>query len=66
VLTPATTTTVIKLKKDTFIKIRKPAVFTEDRTKFIIYKTSIGLAVWADNKREKPNRTIKTVPEQMI
>jgi hypothetical protein len=45
VLTPATTTTVVELKKDTFIKVRELAVFTGDRTKFTIYKISVGLAV---------------------
>jgi hypothetical protein len=62
-LTPVTTITVVKLKKDTLIKVRELAVFIEDRMKFIVYKISVGLAVWADNKREKPNRTIKTVSE---
>jgi hypothetical protein len=65
ILTPATITTVVELKKDIFIKIRESAVFTEDRIKFIVYKTSVGLAVWADNKKEKPNRIMKTVPEQV-
>jgi hypothetical protein len=54
---------IVKLKKDTLIKVRELAVFTGDRTKFTIYKTSVGLAVWADNKREKSNRIIKIVLE---
>jgi hypothetical protein len=37
--------TIIELKKDTLIKIRKSAVFTGDRTKFIAYKIFVGLAV---------------------
>jgi hypothetical protein len=65
ILTPATTTTMIELKKDTLIKIREPAVFTRDRTKFTAYKTFMGLAVWTNNKKKKPNRIIKTVLEQM-
>jgi hypothetical protein len=65
VLTPATITTVIELKKDTLIKIKELAVFTGDRIKFTVYKIFMGLAVWANNKREKPNRTIKIIPEQM-
>jgi hypothetical protein len=65
ILTPATTTTMIELKKDTLIKIREPAIFTEDRIKFTIYKISISLTVWTDNKKEKPNKIIKTVPEQI-
>jgi Retrotransposon gag protein len=64
-MTPATITTVVKLKKDTLIKVREPAVFTKNRTKFTTYKIFMGLAVWADNKREKPNRIIKTIPEQV-
>jgi hypothetical protein len=65
-LTSAITITVVKLKKDIFIKVRELAVFMRDRTKFIIYKTLVGLTVWADNKREKVNRNIKTVLEQVI
>jgi hypothetical protein len=44
-LIPVTTITVIELKKDTFIKIKESAVFTEDRIKFTTYKTFVGLAV---------------------
>jgi hypothetical protein len=40
-----TTITVVEFKKNTLVKIRELAVFTGDRIKFIIYKTSIGLAV---------------------
>jgi hypothetical protein len=61
VLTPVII--VVKVKKDTLIKIRDPTVFTEDRTKFSAYKTSVGLAVWADNKRIILNRNMKTVAE---
>jgi hypothetical protein len=64
-LTPAITTTIVELKKNTLIKVRESAVFTEDRTKFTAYKTSISLAVWTNNKREKPNRIIKIVLEQV-
>jgi hypothetical protein len=60
-LTPATIITVVKLKKDTLIKIRESAVFIGDWIKFIIYKIFVGLAVWANNKREKSNRIIKIV-----
>jgi hypothetical protein len=52
---------MVELKKDTFIKVRESAVFTGDRIKFTIYKISVGLAVWTDNKREKLNRTMKTI-----
>jgi hypothetical protein len=61
VLTLTIIITMVELKKDTLIKVRELAVFTGDRTKFIVYKTSISLAVWADNKREKSNRIMKTV-----
>jgi hypothetical protein len=64
-LISAITTTVIKLKKDTLIKIKESTVFSGDRAKFSIYKTSVDLAVWTDNKRDKSNRIIKTVPEQV-
>jgi hypothetical protein len=57
--------TVIKFKKDTLIKIKKPAIFTKDRTKFLAYKTSVSLAVWANNKRTIPNRIMKTIPAQI-
>jgi hypothetical protein len=63
-LTP-TTIIVVELKKNTLIKIRKLAVFTGDKIKFLIYKTSVGLTVWINNKRERVNRNIKTVSEQM-
>jgi hypothetical protein len=66
ILISATTTTIVELKKDIFIKIRELAIFIEDRIKFTAYKTFIGLAVWADNKREKINRTIKIISEQMV
>jgi hypothetical protein len=52
-LTSVTITIVVELKKDTLIKVRELAVFTGDRSKFSAYKTSVGLAVWADNKRDK-------------
>jgi hypothetical protein len=45
VLILATTITVVELKKDTLIKVRKLAVFIEEKTKFVIYKTFIDLAV---------------------
>jgi hypothetical protein len=64
VLTPATIT-VIELKKDTLIKVRESAVFTRDKSKFSAYKISVGLYVWADNKRERLNRILKTVIEQV-
>jgi hypothetical protein len=60
-LISATIITVVELKKDTLIKVRELAVFIKDRTKFIIYKISISLAVWTNNKREKSNRTIKII-----
>jgi hypothetical protein len=44
-LTSVTTIIVIKLKKDTLIKIKELAMFTGERTKFAIYKTFINLAV---------------------
>jgi hypothetical protein len=62
-LTPATIIIIVELKKDIFIKIRESAVFIEDRIKFTVYKISMDLAVWADNKREKSNRIMKTVLE---
>jgi hypothetical protein len=61
ILISATIITVVELKKDTLIKVRELAVFIKDRTKFIIYKISISLAVWTNNKREKSNRTIKII-----
>jgi hypothetical protein len=63
VLTLITIITIIELKKDTLIKVKEPAIFTGDKVKFTAYKTSVGLAVWADNKRDRANRNIKTVPE---
>jgi hypothetical protein len=65
ILIPTTITTIIKLKKDILIKVKESAVFIEDRTKFTTYKTSINLAVWADNKKKKSNKIIKTVLEQV-
>jgi hypothetical protein len=43
VLTPVTI--IMEVKKDTLIKIRDLTVFTGDRIKFFVYKTSVGLAV---------------------
>jgi hypothetical protein len=43
ILTSATT--VVKIKKDTLIKIKDLIVFTGDRTKFSAYKMSVGLTV---------------------
>jgi hypothetical protein len=62
-LTLITNTTVIKFKKDTLIKVRESIIFTGDRSKFSTYKTSVGLYVWANNKRQIPNRILKIVPE---
>jgi hypothetical protein len=62
-LTLITTITVVKLKKDTLIKVRESAVFIGDRTKFTTYKTSVGLVVWADNKRDRVNKNMKIVLE---
>jgi hypothetical protein len=56
-------TTVVKVKKDTLIKIRELVMFTGDKTKFFAYKTSVSLAVWANNKRIILNRNMKTVAE---
>jgi hypothetical protein len=53
--------TIVEVKKDTFIKIKDPAVFTGDKIKFSAYKTSVGLAVWVNNKRTILNRNIKIV-----
>jgi 5-methylcytosine-specific restriction endonuclease McrBC regulatory subunit McrC len=44
-LISVTTITVVKLKKDIFIKVREPAIFIGERIKFAIYKTSVDLAV---------------------
>jgi hypothetical protein len=65
-LISVTTITIIELKKNTLIKVRELAMFTGDQTKFIVYKISVGLAVWVDNKKEKSNRIIKTVLEQVV
>jgi hypothetical protein len=37
--------TVVKIKKDTLIKIRELIIFTGDRIKFFAYKTFVGPAV---------------------
>jgi hypothetical protein len=37
--------TVVKIKKDTLIKIKESTVFTGDRIKFSAYKTFVGLVV---------------------
>jgi hypothetical protein len=66
ILTLATITTVVEFKKDTLIKVRELTVFNGDRTKFSAYKISVGLAVWADNKKDKLNRTMKIVAEQIV
>jgi hypothetical protein len=63
VLILITIITVVKLKKDTFIKVRESAVFAKDRAKFIAYKTSVDLAVWANNKKNRANRNMKIVLE---
>jgi hypothetical protein len=60
------TITVIKLKKHNLIKIRESTVFTGNRSKFSVYKISVGLYVWVDNKRERLNRNLKIVVEQVI
>jgi hypothetical protein len=54
---------VVKVKKDILIKIKDLTVFTRDKTKFSVYKTSVGLVVWADNKRIISNRNMKIVVE---
>jgi hypothetical protein len=43
ILTPVTT--IVKIKKNTLIKIRDLTIFTKDRTKFSAYKTFVSLAV---------------------
>jgi hypothetical protein len=59
------TITMIELKQDTLIKIRKLTIFSKNRSKFSAYKISVGLYMWANNKKERLNRILKTVLEQV-
>jgi hypothetical protein len=52
---------VIKIKKDTLIKIRDLTVFTGDKIKFSVYKTFVGLVVRINNKRIISNKNMKIV-----